>query len=488
MSPFRKFTKQFSHFFTGMILAQLFSFVTFPILTRVLTKEQYGILGLVTTTMLFAVAIAKAGLSDGVIRFYKEYSADRKKLEIFCSTVMTRGMVFSVLTSLLYVILMLLAGRYLKFDEGYLLCFLIMGVYLFIRPLNIIILYFIRVNDKTIFMNIVGLVEKMCSVGFSLFLLLYVFKVFYGYFIGLVMAEVVVAGVLFYWFFKHFGVNPIKVSKELNLRLIKFGAPLLLTELCFLLMSYADRYLIVAYLGEEALGLYSVGYNLAMYIGNIISFSLSYAIVPIYVEIYGTEGREKTEAFLKKSLQYLLVVIIPMWIGYVAISKDLFITLASEKYAMAARFSPLVLLAYFFLAVNTIFNAGLYLKKKTFVFFIISLSSIIVNIGVNLILLRRFGIISAAVTAAISGMVSTILAIWISRKYITVRIDLKSFFYYLGVSIVMYLVVIQVETSWAWVNLALKLTIGTLIVVAGGIYKEYGTLKNLINGYRLKAV
>jgi len=335
-------------------------------------------------------------------------------------------------------------------------------------------------------MNVVGLVEKICSVGFSLFLLLYVFKVFYGYFVGLVVAEVVVSAVLFCWFFKHFRVKPIKVSKELNLKLIKFGAPLLLTELSFLLMSYADRYLIVAYLGEEALGLYSVGYNLAMYIGNIITFSLSYAIVPIYVEIYGAEGREKTEAFLKKSLQYLLMVIIPMWFGYVAISKDLFITLASEKYAMAARFSPLVLLAYMFLAVNTIFNAGLYLKKKTFIFFVISFSSIVLNLSMNLILLRRFGIISAAVTAATSCMVSTILVIWISRRFIAVRIDLKTFFYYLGVSVLMYLVVIQVETPWAWVNLALKFIIGTLIVMAGGVYKEYESLKNLIHGYKLK--
>jgi hypothetical protein len=104
----------------------------------------------------------------------------------------------------------------------------------------------------------------------------------------------------------------------------------------------------------------------------------------------------------------------------------------------------------------------------------------------NLILLRRFGIVSAAITTAISNMVLTILTVWISRKFITVRIDLKTFFYYLGVSIVMYLVVRQVETSWAWVNLALKLIIGTLIVMAGGVYKEYESLKNLINGYRLR--
>jgi O-antigen/teichoic acid export membrane protein len=486
MSPFRKFIKQFSHFFGGMIIAQLFAFISFPILTRVLTKEQYGILGLVTTTMLFAVAIAKAGMSDGVIRFYKEYSVAREKLETFSSTVLVRGMMFSVVASLFYVIFLLLIWKYLKVNEGYVVCFLIMTCTLFLRPLNIIVTYFLRVNDKTIFMNVLSLVERVCSVGLSLFLLLYVINAFYGYFVGLVIAEIVVSAVLFYWFFRHFSVNPSKVSKELNLKLIKFGAPLLLTELSFLVMSYADRYLMVAYLGGEALGLYSVGYNLAMYIGNIVTFSLSYAIVPIYVEIYGAEGREKTEAFLERSLRYLLMVIIPMWIGYMAISKDLFVTLASEKYVMAAGFSPLVLLAYFFLAVNTILNAGLYLKKKTFIVFIISFSAIVLNISMNLILLRRFGIVSAAITAAISNMVLTILTAWISRRFITIRIDLKTVFYYLGVSVVMYLVVREVETSWVWVNLALKLMIGTLIVMAGGVYKEYESLKNLIRGYKLR--
>jgi O-antigen/teichoic acid export membrane protein len=244
---------------------------------------------------------------------------------------------------------------------------------------------------------------------------------------------------------------------------------------------------VVAYLGGEALGLYSVGYNLAMYIGNIVTFSLSYAIVPIYVEIYGAEGREKTEAFLDRSFRYLLMVIIPMWIGYVAISKDLFVTLASEKYALAARFSPLILLAYFFLAANTILNAGLYLKKKTFVLFIISFSAIVLNLSMNLILLRRFGVASAAVATAISNMVLTLLTVWASRRFITVRIDLKTFFYYLAVSVVMYLVVREVETSWAWLNLVLKLLIGTLIVGAAGVYKEYESLKGLIDGYKLRA-
>jgi O-antigen/teichoic acid export membrane protein len=488
MSPFRKFIKQFSHFFTGSILSQLFSFVTFPILTRVLTKEQYGIMGLVTTTLLFATAIAKVGLSDGIIRFYKEYSNDHEKLEVFSSTVLTRTIVLSTLTTLLYVIFLLVGRRYLRLNEIYAACFLIMAFDLFITPLNISVIYFLRVTDKTISINVINLIGRVITVGLSLSFLLYVFKAFYGYFIGVVLADVILAAILFHWFFKHYRFNPTKVSKELNINFMKFGVPLLLSELCFLLMSYADRYLIVGYLGEEALGLYSVGYNVAMYIGNIIMFSISYAIVPIYVEIYGRDGREKTEAFLKKSLQYIFVAIIPMWFGYAAISKELFVVLASQKYALAAKFSPLILFAYFCLCVNTIFNAGLYLKKRTIVSFGITLSAIMLNIGLNLILLRRFGISAAAVVAATSCSVSLILTILISNRFVTVRVEMKSLIYYLGVSILMYLVISEIGTAWAWMNLVLKIVVGGLMVILAVIYKEYENLRTVLHGQRLKAV
>jgi len=146
------------------------------------------------------------------------------------------------------------------------------------------------------------------------------FKVFLRIFCWSCGREVVVSVVLFCWFFKHFRVKPIKVSKELNLKLIKFGAPLLLTELSFLLMSYADRYLIVAYLGEEALGLYSVGYIWRCILATLLLFHYP---MPLFQSMSSFMAQRKREngGLSKESLQYLLMVIIPMWFGYVAISR-----------------------------------------------------------------------------------------------------------------------------------------------------------------------
>jgi O-antigen/teichoic acid export membrane protein len=244
-------------------------------------------------------------------------------------------------------------------------------------------------------------------------------------------------------------------------------------------MSYADRYLIIAILGEQALGLYTVGYTIAMYIGDMIMFSLSSAMVPIYVKIYGEEGREKTEAFLRKCLRYLLIAIIPMWFGYMAISKELFIILASEKYAAAARFSPLILLAHFFMAMVAVFNAGFYLKKKTMLTFLIIFSAIILNIGLNFILLKRLELMGASISILVSCIFMAILTLIISNRYITVRVEMGTILYNIGVSFIMFLVLTQINTGVLWMNLILKIATGVVLVGLGILFKENEIRENV---------
>lgn len=472
MSQLKKFFIHYSHFVAGNVSSLLLGLISFPILTRVLTREEYGIMSLVTTTILFTVAIAKGGLSDGIIRFYKEYSETPEKLTIFSSTVAIRGTLLSLLVVLLYISIFSVVNTYLNIKDEYIPYFMIMAPYLFIRPLNIIALNILRVMGKTIFYNLIAFIGKMASIVFSILLLIYLIGEFYGYFIGLVIAELIVAVVLFYWFMSNYKIALNKVSGSLALNLAKFGIPLLITELSYLLLSFVDRYMIVAYQGENVLGLYSVGYNLAMYLSNTIMFSLSYAIVPIYIGIYEKEGREKTEEFLQKSMYYMLIAIIPMWIGYFAISKDLFTTLASQKYEAASSFSPIILLGLFLLGLNNIFNAGLYLKKKSMTILSIMLLAVVINVVINILLLPKYGVIGAAIATLVACLAATILTIFLSFRHIYISIDIKTAIFYTVLSGIMYLVVKQIVILPAWVGLIVKIIIGVLIIVPAVLFKE----------------
>ncbi len=479
MSSFRKFITQFSHFFVAFGLAQLLGFLTFPILTRALTKEEYGVMSLISTTMSLAVAVSKAGLSDGIIRFYKEYSVVPEKLIIFSSTVLIRGLIFSLFSVLLYLAAIPLLNHYWKSHGNYKVCFAIMACYLFIRPLNIIVTNFLRASGKTIFLNAVNLISTAVSVGLSLLLLLYVFKSLYGFYIGVIMAEFVAGVIFFSWFLTQYKVIPARASGDVAMQLIKFGLPLLFSECAFLALSYVDRYLIVAYYNEAVLGLYSAGYNLAMYIANILMFSINYAIVPIFVDIYVGEGREKTEAFLQKCLNYLLIAVIPICFGFLAVAKDLFITLASEKYASAATFSPIILLGTIIFALNSIFHAGLYLAKRTMTMLSIMVLAVAVKVLMNILLLPAYGVMGAAISTLVPCAMVTLLNGLLSYKHISVRIDFKIIIYYVILSFCMFLIVIQINMSRVWLTLPIKVFVGCLIFSAGALYREREILEKL---------
>lgn len=472
MFSMRALIFRFSHFFTASSLSILVGLVSFPILTRILSKVEYGMLGLVSSTMLIAVAVAKAGLSDGIIRFLNQYSSSEESKTLFASTIVLRGILLSTIAVVLYFLALPVLFAKLNIDARFRSCFKIMSLYLFIRPLNVIVLNFLNGKGKTIFLNSINLLERILTVGLSISFLLIVFKNLNGYFIGAASAEALISVPLFAWFFSEFSINVRKISKNLTFKLIKFGMPLLVSEILILLLSYGDRYLILWYLGPEKLGMYSVGYNLAMYVSNTIMFSLSYAIIPIYVNIYEQSGKEETERFLKKTLEYLLIGIIPICVGYSAVCRDLMVFLASNAYEKAAEFSPIILISTILLGMNKIFNAGLYLKGKTKVVSLIMFVSVCSNLLANVVFIPKWGLIGAAYATFISCLLSVLMTIFLSFRFIFVKLSWESAVYYASLSYVMFLVLEEMYYEDICIRLFSKVGVGVLITMLGILVRE----------------
>lgn len=472
MSPLRKLFVHFSHFLSGSALSLLLSFITFPILTRLLSREDYGILGLVTSTLAISVALAKFGLSDSIIRFYNDHARTPGDLKIFTSTVLVRGATFVLIAVFIYIVAIPYITVYMGMRETYVGCFLVMAIYLFARPLNIIVLNYMRAQGRTRMYNMVNFITKALATILALGLLLYVLGDLFGYFLGTALAELAATVYLYHWLLSRHAFSTQAVSGELAIRLIKFGTPLLLTEISYLLFVYVDRYMIVAYLGENALGLYMVGYNLPSYINNLLMFSLSYAVVPIYTQMYVNEGRVKTEEFLSKAFYYYIMVIMPLCAGYFAITRDLIVTLASAKYEEAATFSPIVLVGLVFLGMNSITNAGLYLEKKSIQILFVMITAVVVNVAANIILLPFFGLLGAAIASMLAGITASVLTIVLSFRYLRVQVRLGMILYYAIVSFLMYFAVIQIQLASVWASLAARLAAGAAITIIAILWRE----------------
>jgi O-antigen/teichoic acid export membrane protein len=487
MASLKQFFVHYGQLFTGQAFSVLLGLISFPILTRLMTPEEYGMLGLVMSTMFLMVAVAKAGLSDGIIRFHKEFSDTEERRTIFSSTIIMRGLALAIAVAGIYLFLFPEVMPYLGIKSEYAGAFMVMSAYLFLRPMNVTVLNVLRANGNIFAYTLVNFFGKLTSIVLSLIIFIGFIPEVYGYFIGVALSEAVIAAALYFWYFRHYRVTVAATSSELAFELIKFGAPLLMTELAYLLLTYIDRYMIVRYYGEASLGLYSVGHNLAMYVGDAIMFPLSYAIIPIYVSLFQSQGQEATRQFLERCLHYLLAAVIPICVGYLAVSEELIVTLASQKYVLASTFSPVILLATVFLAANYILSAGLYLQKKTTVLLAIMLATVIVNVAANLILLPRYGIEGAAYAKLAATAFSSLATVALSRRYLFVHVNVKVLAYYLGLSALMYVLVGQIYIEPQWVSLIVKIIVCAIIIILGVLLREKELREILIKFRRKRA-
>lgn len=472
MGPTGKLLIHFSHFFTGSSVAMLLGLVTFPILTRLLPRDQYGMLGLITATASIAVALAKGGLSDGIIRFYRDYASTAEDREVFTSTVVFRGIAVAVVVCILYALCVPNITGLLEVDKGYMLCFYVMLPYVLVRPLNVIVYNYLRVLGNTVLFNVNVVATRALGIVLSLFLLLYLVKNLYGFFLGVVIAEIVAGITLFWWLLRRYRVSWSRVSGPLSIDLLKFGTPLVATELMFLLLTYIDRYMLVNICGEDLLGVYSVGYNLPSYINDLLMFSISNAVVPIYTETFAKEGRRATEEFLSRALRYYFIVVIPLCAIYATISHDLIVVVASEKYAAAASFSPLIMIGLVCLGMNSIVGAGMYLQKKTNLMLGIMAVALLVNVGLNLLLLPRLQAMGAAIATLVATIVSLGLTWYFGRKHLRLVFPASTVILYGILALAIYALTTIITTDKEWLNLIMEIGLGGGIVLAAVLWRE----------------
>jgi len=472
ISSAQKLVVHFSQFLGGGVLMMLLGFLTFPILTRLLTREDYGILGLASNTVAIAVAIAKGGLSDSIVRFYREYASAPDRLTMFTSTVLTRGVLLSVVVVAVYAFAVPSLPHLIGIEPKYVTCFLVMALYLFVRPLNIIVLNYLRAVEKIVLLNAVNVISKVAGIAIAFTLLLVVVGELYGYLLGIALAELGAGIYLYRWLLTSHQYSLARASGALSIELVKFGAPLLLSELAYLLLSFADRFMIVAYLGQDTLGLYTVGYNIPSYLNDLVMFSLSYAVVPIYTELYLSEGKAATEQFLSRSLNYYLMAMIPVCVGYAAVSQDVVNILASPKYVEAAAFSPMILVGLTFLGMNSMLYAGLYVEKRSGQILIVMLCAVVLNIAANLLLLPRYGATGAAMATLIACLMSSALMAALSLRYLRLRISVPTVLYYSLASAAMYIVVTRIDAGSHWLNLAAKVPAGVFVVAGAMLMRE----------------
>lgn len=439
--------------------------VSFPILTRIFSKEEYGILSLVNVTIMMLVPFAKFGLQNSSVRFYSEYkegNGNGADMATYYATIFWGSAVLAVGVVLAYCLVVFFLKDFSRSIGPSGLFFLAGGIIL-MQVLSSTYLNFFRAEQRTKLFGLVSCATKYFALGVILLVLFFAARSVFGFFLGMLIGEIIVLICLTCWFVGKYPVHPKGFSADFFKEAISYGFPLIGLELASLFLAFSDRYLIQYFMGSESVGVFSVASSLCQYVEQFMTYPIFLAIIPIYMELWVTRGREGTSRFLEETLYYYMLIAIPVIFGFSAMSRDVVTLLASEKFLQAVGLIPPIITGFIAFGAFPLFAAGLFINKKTGAIALLVIAGSFLNIILNVILLPRYGLMGSAV-AICASFISLIIALsCVSRIYLPLSVNLGHLAKCVISSAVMYFVLGFLEFPELYLAMLIKIPLGVLL-------------------------
>jgi len=190
--------------------------------------------------------------------------------------------------------------------------------------------------------------------------------------------------------------------------------PLLPHALSGWAVNYIGRIFVERYMSLTDLAVFTVAMQLSLIL-SVINNGLNQAWVPF---VFANYRKEDFVRLFSISAQRTLLLVLFVATGIVLFSKELLSLMGKIEYQSATYVLPLLVLAYLFQMLYYIFVAILIFNKQTKLLPIISITSGVVAIVLNILLIPLFGMYGAASAGVFSFLLMTGLAYYFSTRYI----------------------------------------------------------------------
>jgi O-antigen/teichoic acid export membrane protein len=225
---------------------------------------------------------------------------------------------------------------------------------------------------------------------------------------------------------KSFSVKMIFGRAKYSILLqLMFALPIALTSTIDILSRWMDKFVISSYLGQESLGVYSVGAIEIPFVSVLVA-SVYSVISPKLNFLHHKKEYGEFTALLKKTLKFTAKIVWPLCI-YLYIFADHLIPLVftAEYRGAVDPFRIYLVLMPFRIF---LFGVVIIALGQPRVLFWASLGSLAVNAFLNIYLVMRIGFLGPAIATVVSTYVQIVVLMWFVLSNLKIRIgDLVPF-------------------------------------------------------------
>ena len=394
-------------FSIGPILSSAIGFLTTPIVTFFIAPEEYAKLNIYLLFQnILSVSIYLA-LDQSFVRFYNDRE-DKKKL-------WRQAIFIPLIISIILAVIVLFNYRFFsdylfEIKDNY-IPIILFCISIPLIVLERFILLWIRMQENAIKYSTFNILLKVSVLVVTVLLMLLYEKTYisaiYGYVIGQIIVDIllVVSNTELLRWHKH-TYNSVDVSE-----LVKYAIPLAPVAFISLMLNSTDRIMLNEIGTLTDVGLYSVALRITGLLG-ILKTCITSFWTPMSLR-WKANG-VNNEQF--NSVMDIVTVCRSLVFGGCLLIKPIIFLLFGEAYRQAMYIFPYLLFYPILYTICEIFLVGILFKKKGYFVTICSVVSLILNIGINFVLIPMLGAIGAACATALCNGIYFFMVMFFSRK------------------------------------------------------------------------
>ncbi len=256
----------------------------------------------------------------------------------------------------------------------------------------------------------------------------------------------------------------VDVGNRLSVEMLRYGLPLTLTFLAFVIVGLADRFIIAWLLGASAVAPYAAAYDLVQQLIGAIMSVLFLAAFPMIVQQFEEEGDESARIRLRALGKGLVSIGLPATVGLAVLSSDISEVIFGREYRQdAAIIMPWLAASIFVGAFKSYFlDVVFQLRHVTKYQGYIATLMAIVNVLLNILLLPSYGVIAAAWATLAAYLVGALASWWVGKTVFLLPTLGKDFLGCAFACSIMAIVICSLPSSLGIIGLLTKITLGII--------------------------
>ena len=416
----RELAKNLAIYGLGDVAISVINLLLLPVYVRYLSPADYGALALLGSVEVVAKIFFRWGLDGSFMRFFYEYEAAEARRRLASTIFFFLLAVNGILLAATLLLAPVLAGA--LFDGSpHLRALQLTLLNTFAIGFTFFPFHLLRMEKRAAQFSALTLARSVATLFLRIVLV-----VGFGFgVLGVVLADTIVTALLMLalvrWFRPLIGAM---FSRSMLREALRFGLPRVPHAAAQQVIAVGDKFILTAFRPLSEVGVYSMGVSFGLTQKLFLS-AFEYAWAPFYYE----HARDPQAVRLFSAMTtYGLAVLALLTAGLSAIGGDLLAAATQDQavhYVAAADVVTWTAVGVFFQGAYLLTSIGLNITKNTQYYPVATVAAAAGNIGLNFLLVPRFGMMGAAWANAAAYALQAALAWKFSQRVFPVRYETR---------------------------------------------------------------